>query len=95
MVFETKFKTKPELKPLENIDVSHSYSLILYNDDFNTFDHVIACLVEYCGHSKIQAEQCTYLVHYTGKADVKSGSLEILKPISESLSDEGLTVEIA
>lgn len=69
-------------------------ALILYNDDFNTFEHVIKCLIKYCGHTEIQAEQCAYLVHYTGKCVVKNGSFKKLKPIHEALLENGLTAKI-
>ncbi|MCY4162129.1 MAG: ATP-dependent Clp protease adaptor ClpS [Flavobacteriaceae bacterium] len=85
----------PEEIKLEQNVITDKLSLILYNDDFNTFDHVIHCLIQYCHHSQIQAEQCTLIVHYNGKCDVKSGTLEQLKTIKNQLTDEGLTAEIA
>ena len=66
-------------------------ALILYNDDFNTFDHVIECLVTICNHDVIQAEQCAYLVHHTGKCVVKQGTYDDLKPMKEGLIDKGLS----
>ena len=57
--------------------------LVLYNDDFNTFDFVIECLIDICGHTMDQATQCTMLVHYKGQCTVKTGSLDILKPMHE------------
>ncbi|MCY3998501.1 MAG: ATP-dependent Clp protease adaptor ClpS [Flavobacteriaceae bacterium] len=86
-------KQTEELK-LEQKVLTKNHSLILFNDDFNTFDHVIQCLIQYCHHTQIQAEQCTFIVHYNGKCDVKSGSLEKLKVIKDQLVDEGLTAEI-
>ncbi len=68
--------------------------LILFNDDVNTFDNVIRWLVEICDHETVQAEQCAYLVHYTGKCSVKVGSWEELKPRASALLDRGLSVEI-
>ncbi len=64
--------------------------LILYNDDVHDFDFVIKSLVEICGHTNVQAEQCTYLVHYKGKCDVKKGSYHELKSMQEELVDRGL-----
>lgn len=69
-------------------------ALILYNDDYNTFPHVINCLRKYCGHSMEQAEQCTIIIHHNGKCDVKHGSFEKLKPICEALLENGLTAKI-
>ncbi|MEN9638859.1 MAG: hypothetical protein RLZZ262_727 [Bacteroidota bacterium] len=68
--------------------------IVLFNDDFNTFDFVIESLMNVCGHDPIQAEQCTILVHYKGKCEVKKGEYDILEPICTALLDRGLTAEI-
>jgi len=70
------------------------FNLFLYNDDFNTFDHVIECLISICKHDEIQAEQCAYIVHYTGKCDVKYGSFLELKPLKDALIEKGLSATI-
>lgn len=69
-------------------------SLILHNDDYHTFEFVIKALIEICRHTPEQAEQCTYLVHYKGKCDVKSGDYNSLKPMKEALTDRGLNATI-
>ena len=69
-------------------------SIILYNDEENTFDFVIEALMDLCEHELEQATQCTYLVHYKGKCDVKSGTYNELKPICSELLNRGLTAEI-
>lgn len=69
-------------------------SIVLYNDDVNTFDHVIECLIRYCKHSLNQAEQCATIVHYNGKCAVKNGSYDELKPICEALLENGLSAKI-
>ena len=68
--------------------------IILYNDDFNTFDFVIESLIKVCKHDAIQAEQCTFLVHYKGKCSVKKGSYEVLEKYCTALLERGLTAEI-
>ena len=68
--------------------------LILYNDDVNTFDHVIDTLVKVCHHNFEQAEQCAIIVHFKGKCDVKSGSYTFLKPLCTALLNAGLSAEI-
>lgn len=68
--------------------------IILYNDDFNSFDFVIESLIKVCKQDAIQAEQCTYLVHYKGKCSVKKGSFEELEPYCTALLERGLTAEI-
>lgn len=69
-------------------------NIILYNDDVNTFDFVIDSLIEVCNHDVIQAEQCTYIVHYVGKCAVKRGTYKKLRPICEALLERGLTATI-
>ncbi len=71
-----------------------SNEIILYNDDVNTFDHVIETLIRVCKHESLQAEQCAMLVHYKGKCGVKTGSYDELKPQYQSLLDAGLSAEI-
>lgn len=69
-------------------------ALLLYNDDVNTFDFVAESLIKVCNHDSIQAEQCTYLVHYTGKCVVKNGTFIKLKPLCEALLERGLSAKI-
>ena len=68
--------------------------LIVYNDDYNTFDHVIDSLVKVCKHEAIQAEQCTWLIHHKGKCQVKRGEYETLEPLCTALLDRGISAEI-
>ena len=68
--------------------------IILFNDDVNTFDHVIESLVAICNHSHEQAEQCALLVHYKGKCTVKTGSYDELEPLCSRLLEVGLSAEI-
>jgi ATP-dependent Clp protease adaptor protein ClpS len=68
--------------------------LILHNDDIHTFDYVIDCLIDICEHNTVQAEQCTFIIHYKGKCDVKKGSYEFLKPMKDSLIERGLNATI-
>ncbi len=75
----------------ENVDSRH---LVLFNDDVNSFDHVINMLVKYCKHETMQAEQCAYIVHYSGKCEIKNGTFEELEPICTALLESGLSAEI-
>ncbi|MGW8121573.1 ATP-dependent Clp protease adaptor ClpS [Roseivirga echinicomitans] len=68
--------------------------LVVFNDDFNTFEHVINTLIKVCNHSAEQAEQCTMLIHYKGKCTVKNGSLTELKPMCESILSAGITATV-
>jgi ATP-dependent Clp protease adaptor protein ClpS len=68
--------------------------IVLYNDDVNTFDHVIDTLIYACEHTPEQAEQCSILVHYKGKCTVKTGVYDELEPRCSMLLDAGLSAEI-
>ncbi|OFX86594.1 MAG: hypothetical protein A2W99_15795 [Bacteroidetes bacterium GWF2_33_16] len=70
------------------------YSLILYNDDVHDFNYVINSLMEVCKHDAVQAEQCTYLVHYHGNCQIKTGKYNQLCDIKNKLVKKGLTVEM-
>lgn len=85
-------KTQIKTSVIEEVSINHE--IILYNDDVNTFDHVIETLIRVCNHEELQAEQCAILVHYTGKCAVKTGSFDELKPQCSALLDAGLSAEI-
>ena len=93
-----KNKTTPFTitKPSVDSEVENLFELklVIYNDDVNTFQHVIECLIEYCNHSSEQAEQCAYIIHRKGKYCVKNGSFEKLKPMAEALLKNDLSVKI-
>lgn len=74
--------------------VAKNNEIVLFNDDFNTFDHVIATLILVCKHTAEQAEQCAILVHYKGKCTVKTGAINELKPQCSLLLEAGLSAEI-
>ena len=89
------FTDTEELLELDIITKEDELNMIvLYNDHVNTFEWVIECLVNYCDHDSLQAEQCAHIVHFKGKCAVKAGSFEKLKPICETLLEKGLSVEI-
>lgn len=88
----TREKIQEEVEVLE--DISNNNEIVLYNDDVNTFDHVIDTLIKVCEHTSEQAEQCAILVHYKGICTVKTGSYDELKPQCSSLLDAGLSAEI-
>ena len=88
----TKEKIREQVRKKEAL--SHDNEIILYNDDVNTFDHVIETLIRVCDHVPEQAEQCALIVHYKGKCTVKTGILEKLKPQCTQLLEAGLSAEI-
>ncbi len=69
-------------------------ALYLINDEYNTFEHVINCLVTLCDHNELQAEQCTLITHYKGSCEIAIGKIEQLIPLKEDLVLYGLDVEI-
>ena len=77
-------------------DLEEPCSLVVWNDEVNTFEWVIETLIEVCGHTYEQAEQCSYFIHYRGKYAVKQGSYEELKPLCDAITDRGIgaTVEV-
>ena len=90
--FEAKESPKVSEQVLLKSDQEHE--IILYNDDVNTFDHVIKTLIAVCDHTIMQAQQCAYIVHFSGKCVVKTGSISDLEPRCIKLIEAGLTAEI-
>jgi len=89
-----------EIDSLEETDVftatEEPCNLVVWNDDVNTFEWVIETLMEVCGHTAEQAEQCAYIIHFHGKYAVKNGSYEQLKPQCDAITERGInaTVEV-
>ena len=77
-------------------DVEAPYSLVVWNDEVNSFDWVIQTLIEVCHHSTEQAEQCAMIIHTQGKYAVKQGSYDELKPMCDAITDRGIgaTIEV-
>lgn len=82
----------PEIDELIGQDLQKS--IVVYNDDHNSFDHVIKSFVQILKHGTAQAEQCAHLIHFKGKCGVKSGSHDELKPFKDALVDRGLSAVI-
>ena len=87
-------KEKVSEEEITLLDSSHENEIILYNDDVNTFEHVIEMLCKYCDHDSVQAEQCAWIVHNNGKCMVKRGEMDDLKPICSALLEAGLSAKI-
>ena len=83
-------------KPGDNYaeDIASDNFLILHNDDVHSFDYVINALIDICEHDYEQASQCTLIVHYKGKCDVKKGGFKTLKPLKEALIERKLNATI-
>ena len=82
----------PELDTATEDILGHQ--IILFNDEVNTFDHVINTLIRVCKHSSEQAQQCTLIIHFKGKCTVKTGPIEKLKSACQGILDAGIQAEI-
>jgi len=90
----TKFDEQEDVLIEEDVTSGNLSQLIVYNDDFNTFDWVIQCFMEVCHHTQEQSEQLSLLVHFKGKATVKTGPLSVVKPMKDALVERGLSAVI-
>lgn len=90
--FSTESEHDTDLLTLED----EGCSLVVWNDEVNTFEWVIETLMQVCGHTHEQAEQCSYFIHYKGKYAVKQGSYDDLKPMCDAITERGIaaTVEV-
>lgn len=79
---------------LEDLGIELGKKLIVYNDDVNTFDHVIDTLIKVCRHTPEQAEQCTWIIHFKGKCAVKEGTFSELQSFRTGITDRGISAEI-
>jgi len=89
-----KEKPHKEFKSEENTLTRKDRFLVLHNDDYHTFEYVINALIDICNHDTLQAEQCTILIHYKGKCDVKKGSFSYLRPMKNALVQKDLKATI-
>ncbi|MGE0587789.1 MAG: ATP-dependent Clp protease adaptor ClpS [Cyclobacteriaceae bacterium] len=88
------YKEQEEVDVLESVETTDIKDLVVFNDDFNTFEHVIQTLINVCNHSPQQAEQCTWIIHYRGKCTVKTGSFEELQPQRQAICERGIDAKI-
>lgn len=79
---------------LEVVETTDLMDLVVFNDDVNTFEHVIDTLIRVCKHTAEQAEQCTLLIHHKGKCAVKSGTFDFLRPLREAICEAGIDARI-
>lgn len=88
------YQEAENMEVLEAVETTDVMDLVVFNDDVNTFDHVISTLMRVCKHTPEQAEQCTLLIHYKGKCPVKNGTFDFLKPMRESICEAGIDARI-
>jgi len=94
LIFSSQPKINPEDDIQQIVQTEREHELVLYNDDVNTFDHVINTLVVVCDHTIMQAQQCAYIIHFSGKCVVKTGPISDLEPRCIKLHEAGLSAEI-
>ena len=79
---------------LEAVETTDVMDLVVFNDDINTFEHVIDTLIRVCEHTPEQAEQCTLIIHHKGKCTVKNGTFDFLRPMREAICEAGIDARI-
>jgi len=79
---------------LEAVETTDLMDLVVFNDDYNTFEHVINTLIKVCKHTSEQAEQCTLIIHHKGRCTVKTGSFDFLRPMREAICEVGIDARI-
>lgn len=96
MRYDLETGTKPfEFEEAEVLTANEfPYSLIVWNDEVNTFEWVIETLIEVCNHTQEQAEQCALLIHTKGKYAVKRGDYTTLKPMCDAITERGIGATI-
>jgi ATP-dependent Clp protease adaptor protein ClpS len=90
----TSTKEKELVEVLDAVEITDTKDLVVFNDDINTFEHVIETLMNICHHSLEQAEQCTWIIHHKGKCTVKTGSFDELNPMRQGICEKGIDAKI-
>lgn len=91
---DTIIKEKDKIDELLDTIAVEASQLVLHNDEQNTFEWVIQCLIEICGHQTQQAEQCAMITHFKGKCSVKQGEEEEMRILKDGLNDRGLNATV-
>ena len=90
----TSGQEQKQVEVLEVVETTDLRDLVVFNDEVNTFEHVITTLIRVCRHSQEQAEQCTWIIHHKGKCTVKSGQMEELQPMKDAICEVGIDAKI-
>jgi len=88
------YQEKEDFATLEVTITEDLKDLVVYNEDINTFEHVINTLIKVCKHTAEQAEQCTWIIHYKGRCSVKKGTYDELRPMKDSICEAGIDAKI-
>ncbi|HZB15091.1 MAG TPA: ATP-dependent Clp protease adaptor ClpS [Chryseolinea sp.] len=90
----TEYQEEELVEVLDAVETTDVMDLVVFNDDINTFDHVTRTLIKVCKHTQEQAEQCTLIIHYKGKCQVKNGTFDFLRPMREAICEAGIDARI-
>lgn len=90
----TEYQEDDLVEVLDAVETTDVMDLVVFNDDINTFDHVTRTLIKVCKHTQEQAEQCTLIIHYKGKCQVKNGTFDFLRPMREAICEAGIDARI-
>jgi ATP-dependent Clp protease adaptor protein ClpS len=90
----TAYQEQEQIEVMEAVETTDLMDLVVFNDDVNTFDHVIETLIRVCEHTPEQAEQCTLIIHHKGKCAVKKGTFDFLRPLREAICEAGIDARI-
>jgi ATP-dependent Clp protease adaptor protein ClpS len=90
----TEYQEEALVEVLDAVETTDVMDLVVFNDDINTFDHVTRTLIKVCKHTQEQAEQCTLIIHYKGKCQVKNGTFDFLRPMREAICEAGIDARI-
>jgi ATP-dependent Clp protease adaptor protein ClpS len=89
-----KYQEDELVDVLDAVETTDLMDLVVFNDDVNTFEHVTKTLIKVCKHTPEQAEQCTLIIHYRGKCQVKNGTFDFLRPMREAICEAGIDARI-
>jgi ATP-dependent Clp protease adaptor protein ClpS len=89
-----EFQEEESVEVLDAVETTDLMDLVVFNDDVNTFEHVTRTLIKVCQHTPEQAEQCTLIIHYKGKCQVKNGTFDFLRPMREAICEAGIDARI-
>jgi ATP-dependent Clp protease adaptor protein ClpS len=89
-----EFQEEESVEVLDAVETTDLMDLVVFNDDVNTFEHVTRTLIKVCEHTPEQAEQCTLIIHYKGKCQVKAGTFDFLRPMREAICEAGIDARI-
>ncbi len=88
------YQEDESVEVLDAVETTDLMDLVVFNDDVNTFEHVTRTLIKVCQHTPEQAEQCTLIIHYKGKCQVKNGTFDFLRPMREAICEAGIDARI-